>query len=403
VVLNITEIKILVGLVCSKLFDLLLSVKTTLPALLSAMGAPLWSLSLIAPIREGGALLPQAWLSIKLALVKSRHIVWVLGVSVQIIISVIIYMYVPLSDWTYKTYLILFLLLIASLARSVISLTSKDIQAKNIEKGKRGSISGIASSISGACLLAIAILSMLTSFDSPIEKAFTYCLIACMCLCIGLLFMGSVYTEIDIEKNTVKGKQATLVQVLRAMPRKAKQFIIVRSLLVNSAIAAPFFISLGGQNILTSLPLYLIAQASASMLSSYLWGRFADKNSVVTMQVSAIMCATFILSFSSLVIFKDDLPSTLNFSYISSLLFFGLCVGHAGIRQGRKVFMLDAFEEQQRTEFVGLVNTIIGIVLLAFGGIYALLYALPSVYLLLIMSALIVFASIRCEDLKQAL
>jgi hypothetical protein len=215
--------------------------------------------------------------------------------------------------------------------------------------------------------------------------------------------MGSVYTEIDIEKNTVKGKQATLVQVLRAMPRKAKQFIIVRSLLVNSAIAAPFFISLGGQNILTSLPLYLIAQASASMLSSYLWGRFADKNSVVTMQVSAIMCATFILSFSSLVIFKDDLPSTLNFSYISSLLFFGLCVGHAGIRQGRKVFMLDAFEEQQRTEFVGLVNTIIGIVLLAFGGIYALLYALPSVYLLLIMSALIVFASIRCEDLKQAL
>ncbi|GBL03071.1 hypothetical protein [Glaciecola sp. KUL10] len=290
--------------------------------------------------KRGGSFLPQAWLSLKLALVKSRHIAWMLGVSVQIIISVIIYMYVPLSDWTYKTYLILSLLLIASLARAVVSLTSKDIQAKNIEKGQRGSISGIASSVSGACLLAIAILSMLISFDGPIEKAFTYCLIACTCLSIGFLLMGSVKTEIDTAKNTVKGKQATFVQVWRAMPDKAKQFILVRSLLVNSAIAAPFFISLGEQNILTSLPLFLIAQAS---------------------------------------------------------------VGHAGIRQGRKVFMLDVFEEQQRTEFVGLVNTIIGIVLLALGGTYALLYALPSVYLLLIMSGLIVFACIRCQDLKQAL
>ncbi len=53
-------IRIIISLAFSKLGDLLVSAKTTLPAALIAAGAPVWIISVLVPIRESGALLPQA-------------------------------------------------------------------------------------------------------------------------------------------------------------------------------------------------------------------------------------------------------------------------------------------------------------------------------------------------------
>ena len=50
--------RIVASLLLSKLVDILLSAKTTLPTFLTNLGAPSWMLGLLVPIRESGALLP---------------------------------------------------------------------------------------------------------------------------------------------------------------------------------------------------------------------------------------------------------------------------------------------------------------------------------------------------------
>lgn len=395
------ELKVVVGLVCSKLFDLLLSVKTTLPAMLSAMGAPIWALSLIGPIREGGALLPQAWFSAKLSIYQARQLVWSMAIVLKIVLSIAIYILIPYSEITIKTILILLLFSLMSITRAVISLTSKDIQAQNIVKGRRGKVSGLASSISGVFLLCIAIASFYTSFDDAISKAATFCIIACGCLLVGLFTMGRLITHVDTQHGNIFKKSMSKLKFFQALPKKAKQFILVRSLMVNSAIAAPFFIASGDQELIYALPLFMIAQASASMLSAFVWGSLSDRSSIKVMQAAGALSAAFIFTFALSLLFQESLSKILDLKFLYVALFFGLCLGHAGIRQGRKVFMLDEFEEQQRTEFVGVVNSIIGLMLLLFGGAYALMFQFPTAYLLLVMSAFILFACLQCEALKS--
>ena len=54
------------GLSLNKLADLLISAKTTLTAILVSVGAPIWMVGWLVPIRESGALLPQVFISIYL-------------------------------------------------------------------------------------------------------------------------------------------------------------------------------------------------------------------------------------------------------------------------------------------------------------------------------------------------
>ena len=65
--------RLIVGLAFNKLADLLASAKTTLPALLISLGAPGWMVMWLVPIRESGALLPQALIGMYLRRKSARH------------------------------------------------------------------------------------------------------------------------------------------------------------------------------------------------------------------------------------------------------------------------------------------------------------------------------------------
>ena len=77
------KIQLIAGLSFNKLADLLISAKTTLTALLLSVGAPIWMIGWLVPIRESGALLPQVLISIYLRKHPKRHIVWRVGMLVQ--------------------------------------------------------------------------------------------------------------------------------------------------------------------------------------------------------------------------------------------------------------------------------------------------------------------------------
>ncbi len=56
---------------------------TTLTALLISIGAPVWMIGWLVPIRESGALLPQVLISIYLRKHTQRHLVWRVGMLTQ--------------------------------------------------------------------------------------------------------------------------------------------------------------------------------------------------------------------------------------------------------------------------------------------------------------------------------
>jgi hypothetical protein len=77
---------------------------------------------------------------------------------------------------------------------------------------------------------------------------------------------------------------------------------------------------------------------------------------------------------------------------LSAALFFVLSIAHAGVRTGRKTYSLDVKEGQERTELVGFSNTSIGLILLAFGSLYAALTPVLSFSVVYVMAAMIALA-----------
>jgi len=78
--------------------------------------------------------------------------------------------------------------------------------------------------------------------------------------------------------------------------------------------------------------------------------------------------------------------------WVSALLFFVLSVAHAGVRTGRKTYSLDVKDGQKRTELVGFSNTAIGLILLAFGALYAGLSSFITFSVVYIMASVLVVA-----------
>nr|WP_297349347.1 hypothetical protein [uncultured Glaciecola sp.] len=138
--------RIVTALVLSKLADILLSAKTTLPTLLNTLGVPSWMLGFLVPLREAGALLPQATMSAWLISKKSRRMPWVVSMLMQMLF-ILVMIFVPLillplvmseSSQFYgllSGLIVLTSLVGLSLARAMTSLTMKDIQGNHLDKG----------------------------------------------------------------------------------------------------------------------------------------------------------------------------------------------------------------------------------------------------------------------------
>jgi hypothetical protein len=105
------------------------------------------------------------------------------------------------------------------------------------------------------------------------------------------------------------------------------------------------------------------------LLSSPLWGRWADRSS---RQVFGAACAlASLLSLGVALAAWLAMPAGVA-QVFYPLAFFGLGVAHAGIRRGRKTYLVDMAEGNRRTTYVAVSNTVIGALLLLTGLVGAL-------------------------------
>lgn len=372
--------KLIAALSANKLADILISAKTTLPALLISLGAPVWMIGWLVPIRESGALLPQAVIGILLRKIRARHTVWRVGIIIQVLAVLAMFLAGLVLEQAKAGWVVLAALVILSLGRSICSLTVKDIEADIAQKGERGDLIGKASTLSGILTLLVAVPMVFFQESLGIAAILGLVLTAAAAFFCTFMLMLPVKTFVDVAQTDDKSSKKTAFWQFDAV---VYRFVLVRGLFVHSALVAPYFMLESDAGAESLLPLYLAAQAAAAMLTSLIWGKISDNSARKTLQIAGVVavaaCMGLLITGAASV-------------WVSGFLFFMLSVAHTGVRTGRKTYSLDVREGQGRTELVAFSNTAIGLILLAFGALYAVLESTLNVSVVYVMTAMLIVA-----------
>ncbi len=396
---------IIVSNTFSKLGDVLANPKTVLAWLMQYVNAPLFLISFIVPIREAFSMLPQIVIANYIRLLPVRKWVWVAGSVLQFATMVAVgFVALNFTGMQAGIYIII-LLVIFSLSRGLCSVASKDILGKTIPKTRRGRLNGYATSISGILVIVSGSLMIFKNNDDPGIHYYTFIIFAAS-LC--WLLAALVYATINEFPGETTGGRNGLKEALQKMAivktdKAFRKFIIARSLLLCSALVAPFYIVLsqkyvGSKSIL--LGLFIIANGLASALSAPYWGKSADVSSrkvLIRAALIAALLGIFVFCMATWV------PIVREQMWFYPIVYFLLGIAHDGVRLGRKTYVVDLATGDKRTEYVAVGNTLIGVILLITGGVSALLsiFSVEGIVLgLSVLGLLGAFASSKLKDLE---
>ena len=373
-----------------QLGDTLSNPKTVLTWLMSYVSAPVYLISLIVPLRESGSMVPQVFFAPFIRKRSIRKWLWIIGALLQFLaigaIGIIALNFKGVTaGWLIVTAVVLF-----SLSRSISSLSSKDIIGKTIPKTRRGRMKGYAVSVSGVLVLAAGLFMLYRSekganinfYTNIIFFASTTWLVAAV-IYSGIKEFPSQIKEESSDQNSIFASFGLL-----KTDKQFRDFIIARTLLLCTALSAPFYVVLA-QNYVGKeaylLGLFIIAKGVASTLSSPLWGKYADKSSKNIMALAVLIASVLgIFIFFTISYF----PLLRSAKWLYPVVLFILGIAHQGVRLGRKTYVIDMGTGNERTSYVSVSNTVIGIILLMVGGLSALVSLLSVEGVILLLSVL---------------
>lgn len=362
----------------TKTGDGLADVKLVLSWLMATLGAGAL-VGLLVPVREAASLLPQMLAAPRVRRLTRRKWVWAGAAAVQgVALLVMAAAGVTLSG-TVAGLAILAALLMLALARALASVSYKDILGRTVAKGRRGTATGLASSLSSAAVLVFALLLMTGWIDR-------FGLVIGALVLAGGAFLGAaaVFAGLDEERAEPDDSETSLralfdmMAYLRKDPQLSR-LILARGLLTATALAPPYLVLLASgatEEALDSLGAMLLASALAALLSGYVWGRLSDRSSRLVLVFTGISGAIGMGLAVTL--------GALGMEWALPVALFALMVAHQGVRVGRKTHLVDMAPADKRADYTALSNTLIGVVLMG-AGIFGALAALagPGVTLLI--------------------
>lgn len=364
----------LISYFLNKLADSFSNPKIILPWIMQSLNVPIIFTSLIVPIRESGALLPQLFLASYIRKIPIRKWVWVIGVLLQALCIFLIALSALFTKGVLAGWILIVLIMLFSLARGLSSIASKDVMGKTIPKKKRGMLNGYSASLSGVITLVLGALLYFGSqsfFQS--DNTLFLLIISAILWLFGALFYSKI-TEFEGETQGGGNALSYIISSLKLLKKDKTllMFIITRGFFLCSTLSAPFYILLAqdflGQSSVI-LGLFIIASGLASLLSAPFWGFFSDISSKNVMMLGCTIASLigFIIFF--MFIFY---PQALEDILVFPLFYFLLSIAHEGVRIGRKTYIVDIADGNKRTDYVAISNTFIGIILL-FGGLFGFL------------------------------
>jgi Major Facilitator Superfamily len=357
------------ALTLTKVGDSLVDAKLTLTWLMATLGAPAFMLGLLVPLRESLALLPQLAVGQWIREHPVRKGFWIIGSLTQAGAIFAMAIVAATLEGAPAGWSILAALIFFALGRGITSVASKDVLGKTIDKQRRGLITGTASSIAG--LVSLVLGGLLIVFGAP-ENRTPLVLLLCAAATIWILACV-VYAKLQEFPGATGGGSNGLAAALTSLrlawtDHQLRGFLLTRTLLISSGLAAPFYVALAsenGQHALRGLGILVLMAGLANLLSGRFWGRLADHSSRATMAIGGALCALLSLAVV--------LVAALQLTAAESSLWYGLVIfifylGHSAVRLGRKTYLIDMATAENRAQLVAVSNTLIGVFLLIIGG-----------------------------------
>jgi len=355
----------------SKIADDLSSAKLILPWLLGALGAPALFVGLLVPIRESGVLLPQLAVAAYIRRMPLRKPVWILGALLSACALAAMALAALALEGVAAGWTLVALLVVFSLARGLCSVSAKDVLGKTVSKSRRGRLMGWSAGIAGAATLVLG-LALAALQDIQAQQLVYAALLAAGALmfAVGAVVFGAIREQ----PGATAGGGNALTEALASLAllredADFRRYLLTRIGLLTLALAPPFYVLLLQQSAdgaLGDLGLLVIASGLASALSAPIWGRLSDRSARLVIALAAALggltgVATWLASRAALDV--AWLPGLL------AALFLLLNIAHAGVRLGRKVYLVDLAGSDNRAAMVAVSNTIIGMAMLLGGGI----------------------------------
>lgn len=203
----------------------------------------------------------------------------------------------------------------------------------------------------------------------------------------ALLFLASatalalgVYATARLREPamTYQPQRSTLANQLRAAPETIRnvpfrRFLSFRVLLSLATLADPFYIVYAERQLgapATVVGVYISAMTIARFASNLFWSPLADRRgSRLVLQLSALIQMTvplFALVLPSILRWgpiDSRIPSGSHLlAYLFGLVFVAYGLTNSGQALANMTYVLDFAPEQERTAYVGLINSILGVV-----------------------------------------
>lgn len=389
----------------TKLAEQLAGPNLVLPWLLSTIGTPHFLTSLLMPLKQAGSLIPQLAVAGVIRGYKTRKWFWVgAGISQAIFLLLMIaavLVFKPLAAGIS----VLVLLFLFSAASGVGSVAFKDVVGKTIDKGIRGRMLANRAVIGG--ILTVGAGLILKFYIGESSEITSYLIL--IGIAVFLWLLGSLFFALKEEyAGATEGGRNALEEAKAGFKifkkdSNYRQYLGSRFFLVTIEISAPFFVIHSKEvisNGIQSLGILVASVGIANILSSPFWGKLADTESRKTMFYSGLigtLAAILALLFYLI-------PSDIQTPYLYGVVFIVLGISIAGVRLGRKTYLIDYLDDKERPTYVAFANSTIGIITIGLGALLGLLVEYVNIELFLFifigMSLLGSFTSLKLSKTK---
>ena len=280
----------------------------------------------------------------------------------------------------------------------------KDVQGKCIPKTRRGRLSGLATTIGGTATVVLTGLLFWDRGDPSIAFYTTLLLLAATLWVIA----GVLFANVEEYAGETGGGGNAINEAFKSLSllrddAPFRHFVITRALLLCSALASPYFVVLAQQesDIGWMLGVFLLASSLASSLSASFWGWAADTSSRRVMIRGAAMASSVCLVVGVLALV---LGPGFGGAWFYPVAFFVLSIAHAGVRLGRKTYLVDMAGGNKRTDYTAVSNTVIGVLLLVTGGFTAAISMISDVAVILVLGLMGLagmLSALRLEEVTE--
>ena len=146
------------------------------------------------------------------------------------------------------------------------------------------------------------------------------------------------------------------------------------------------------------LGVFLLAGSLASSISASVWGWMADASSrQVMIRGAAVASGVCLLVGGAALWFGKDVGG----AWFYPAAFFVLSIAHAGVRLGRKTYLVDMAGGNKRTDYTSVSNSVIGLLLLVVGGLTALVSLVSDVAVILVLGFMGLAGLVSALRLKE--